>query len=226
MTPELIIRSFTNDQYFLDKVFYTNYYKIKGQDKEKPVILDIGAHIGYFVFSALSLGAKKIYAFEPLADNYEYLVRNVQNWKLHFGNIQVYNLGVYTKDIFGKLSVPTVKNDTTIEYSETEMSTDGQPTMFVSLDTIFTQYCTEPVDILKINIGYAESDILFASKLLAERVASICGETALPEKELADFKVKMFNLGYVNSFFDKSIDDESKNLFIFSKKELKDSFKI
>src|SRR5438045_1610892 len=81
MTPELTIRSFTNDQYHLDKVFYANSYNIKGFKDlhKKPTIVDIGSHCGYFTFAALALGAEKVFAFEILPDNHRVFLKNVSD---------------------------------------------------------------------------------------------------------------------------------------------------
>ena len=46
MTPEISLRTFTDDQYVLDKVFYANNYRLKQlPEKEKVTVVDIGSHI-------------------------------------------------------------------------------------------------------------------------------------------------------------------------------------
>lgn len=41
------------------------------------VVVDIGAHVGFFTFAAINKGAGEVWAFEPQPQNYEKLVRNV-----------------------------------------------------------------------------------------------------------------------------------------------------
>ena len=78
MTPNIHIRSFTDDQYWLDKVFYSNSYRLKGSKdiQNGPIIVDIGAHCGFFTFTSLALGAKKVYAVEPFIENFKMLLKN------------------------------------------------------------------------------------------------------------------------------------------------------
>lgn len=41
------------------------------------VVVDIGAHIGYFTYAAVAKGAKQVFAFEPTPCNFKNLVLNV-----------------------------------------------------------------------------------------------------------------------------------------------------
>ena len=64
------------------EVFYHKVYEL-GLPKgiENGVIVDIGAHYGYFsIFAAKNIGTKsKIYAFEPSDDNFVNLIKNIQS---------------------------------------------------------------------------------------------------------------------------------------------------
>ena len=58
MTPEITLRTFTDDQYVLDKVFYANNYRLKKfPEDEKVVIVDVGAHTGFFSLLCAMRGA-------------------------------------------------------------------------------------------------------------------------------------------------------------------------
>ena len=48
--------------------------------KEGMTVVDIGAHIGYYTLIAANLAGKKgkVYAFEPEAENYSLLVKNIK----------------------------------------------------------------------------------------------------------------------------------------------------
>ena len=55
-----------------------NFYK-KLIETEKPVIIDIGAHIGLFSLHCSQICKEgKIYAFEPMVENYDILKSNIQ----------------------------------------------------------------------------------------------------------------------------------------------------
>ncbi len=229
MTPILHVRSFSDDQYWLDKVFYTNSYRLKGvQDRSKaPIVVDIGAHCGYFTFTALALGAKKIYSVEPFIENYKILLKNTGD----NGIIIPY-----------QLSIAQVNSAITFEYPVPEKShvnfSNIKPNYnlnakkvytcpSVSLDYFLRNYIeSDIIDILKINIGYQERDILSSSKVLQERVNSICGETILEPEHVATFKAEMIAMGYVNSHVIASTEEDNKIFFIFSKNEIAENYNL
>lgn len=229
MTPEITTRSFTNDQFVFDNVFFSNCYRLKGVKENGPVIVDIGAHAGFFSFSALTLGASKIYSFEPLIDNMKILLSNTYN--RHFlGRVTPYQLGVYTESIIGKFHAPKLIDGIFFDLSSVGLSS-GEESNFYScqchnLDTILKEYCfDESIDILKINIGYAEREILLNSELLSKNVKAICGEVSCGEQEMVEFKRSMGLRGYVN-FFSFSPNQEGRTIFLASVNQLSDHFNI
>ncbi len=116
MTPKLVTRSFSNDQFYMDSVFFQNYYKFKGEKNSKRVVVDIGAHIGSFTFTALLLGCSKVYAFEPFIDNFSLLLENTYN--NHFvGRVTPHQVGVYTEKTLGLFSTPEFINDIYFDFA-------------------------------------------------------------------------------------------------------------
>ena len=229
MTPEIITRSFSNDQFVFDSVFFNNYYKLKGNKQDSLIVVDIGAHCGYFSFAALTLGARKVYAFEPFLDNFKILLNNTYN--PHFtGRITPYQLGIYTELMIGKFSTPSLIDNIYFDMSGigliTEEDQNYYPCSCYNLDTILKDYCfNEKIDILKINIGYAEKEILLNSKLLESNVNSICGELTCEESELLEFKKQLGIIGFIN-FFSSPPNDKGRTLFIASRPPLSDYFNI
>ena len=231
MTPNLSIRSFTNDQYILDKVFYANFYRIKGfkDAVEKPVVLDIGAHCGYFTFAALALGAKKVFSFEPFLDNYKQLIKNVNDERL--GEVVSYQMGIYTTDVRLTFGYPELQKGSFFDFANIgENFNVSNQRVFaapcLSLDNALQNYIAEPIDILKICIGYAEMSVLLASKLIQTQVKSICGEAEIDLANQAQFKVAMANKGFIyGDYFPlEAEEDNGKVLFQFSKSPLEETF--
>ena len=226
--PTLKIRLFSSCQYYLDKCFYSNFYKIRGIKKdsiEKPGVVDFGAHAGYFTVAALSLGAKRVYSFEPFSENYKILVENISNNGI--GDVKPYQIGVYPKDTILTLEVPKFK-DSHFDFSQvlpiTHKTTGSTENIAVfTLDKILTTIINETVDILKINIGYAEYDILTGSKL--EKVLNVCGQTILEKDKLDDFKNLMAAKGFTSCKI-AEIDENDGILFFFSKEDINKRFKF
>jgi FkbM family methyltransferase len=230
MTPEITTRSFTNDQTVFNKVFFDNIYKIKGEKDSSKVFVDIGAHAGYFTFTALSLGARKVYSFEPFVDSYKLLLENCYNYYF-VGRITPYQLGVYTEKKLAKFTIPELIDNIYFDMNSIGISIDPDneenfyPCQCATLDEILKTYCfDEKIDILKINIGYAEKEILLLSSLIEKNVESICAEITIEDEELFDFKKAMGTKGFVNFFSSES--KEGRKLMWLSKIDLSKNFNI
>ena len=195
MTPEIITRSFSNDSKVFEDVFFNNRYNLKGHKETHPIVVDIGSHAGYFVFTALSLGARKVYCLEPFIDNFAVLLKNVYTPNFA-GKVTPYQIGVYTHSILGEFAPPQLFDGLYFDHANIGLSTvkDGNfyPCQCQTLDTILQNYCfNEQIDILKLAIGYAEREILLASKSLETNVEACCGEITVTDEQLLDFKKQM-----------------------------------
>jgi FkbM family methyltransferase len=229
MTPLLKIRSFTNDQYVLDKVFYSNFYRMNGfkENEKKPIVMDLGAHAGYFSFLALSLGAKKVYAFEPFTPNYQMLLENIGN--VPFGQTIPYQLGVYVSEVCLTFNFPDLTNGVYFDFSNIGLDRNPSNPQFckccmIPLDTLLQQYVGETVDLMKISIGYAEMNILSMSSQIETMVDNICGEIALDDAGQTRFKTLLENKGFKDVAFYPTQGEEGKILFHASKRAREEMF--
>ena len=221
MTPQLTLRSFSNDQYVLDKVFYSNFYRVKGFKANAPVVLDIGAHAGYFAFAALSLGAVHVHAIEPFIENYKVLLKNIE----HFSDkVTPYQLGIYPHNTILKFNYPKVSEGLYYDYSDLGIHEEGEgyKVHCYPIDHILQNIVPNDIDILKLNIGYGEGDILRTSKLLKEKVKAICAEVPIDSADVTVSQLQFDGYKEVTSFE----ADEGRKLILASATELKDYFTV
>ena len=229
MTPEITTRSFSNDQAVFDAVFFNNCYKIKGtKDKNAAkIFVDIGAHAGFFSFLALTLGARKVYAFEPYIDNFHILMKNC--YTPHFASrFTPYQLGVNVEGNMAKFDSPDFVDNIYFDLAGIGFSLKDDNTHYPcrceKLDDLLTNQCFgEKIDVLKINLGYAEREILLGSSLLASNVLSVCGEITANDVQLLDFKQQLGIKGFVN-FVSETPSENDRVIFRASQVNLSDNF--
>lgn len=227
MTPEIVTRSFSNDQFVFDKVFFENHYGLKGDKDKQRVIVDIGAHAGFFTFTALSLGARKVYCFEPYIDNFNVLLKNCYNHSF-IGRVTPYQLGIYTSTFTGKFGAPNLVDGVYFDLAGIGLITQPDATFYpcpcATLNALLEIQCfNEKIDVLKINIGYAEKEILLGSNLLATNVAAVCGEVSCNDAEFLEFKKNMGLKGFINCV-SKPVDANGRVTFQMSQCPLADNF--
>jgi FkbM family methyltransferase len=126
--------------------------------KPDHIIVDIGAHIG--CFSLLAAGkatAGKIYSFEPGAETYQVLEKNVQTNNLT--NIKIFRLAVAAKDGTASLYHDTITGNwghtiTKAISAESETVNCVTPGSFIESENI------QRIDFIKFNCEGAEYGIL------------------------------------------------------------------
>ena len=91
------------------------------------------------------------------------------------------------------------------------------------MDEILSEYCYgEKIDILKINIGYAEKEILLSSKLLEENVESICAEISLDEVSDFGYDFSTEEVDLMEEFDEDELDKEGNPLSNYEKTRRKE----
>lgn len=212
MTPDIIIRAFTNDQFVLDKVFYSNYYRIQ-ELPEDCVVVDIGAHCGYFALSCAMKGAKRVYAYEPYKPNYETMLKNIAPFR---EQIIPFNQGVWSSNQIFKITHPSFE-DSYYDFNKLELEGDGDfdQGYFVPFDQILASIPEEPT-LLKLNTMNFDLDLLKSSEKI-DRFKFICGEAEVEApSQIEECINAMKEKGFEQSFF-RANDEEGTNQFVFGK---------
>lgn len=129
--------------------------------ERNSVFYDLGAHWGYFsILASKCVGTRgKVYAFEPMLQNFARLKQNV--CINNIDNITLLNLAVSdkTKTIRFSNSTNTFANSYINVGKE-----DSVEVMAIGLDQYISENALPPPDFIKIDVEGAESDVLNGAK--------------------------------------------------------------
>ncbi|MES2953232.1 MAG: FkbM family methyltransferase [Patescibacteria group bacterium] len=137
----------------LDREYNPPGFELKADD----TVIDIGGHIGSFaLLAAKSAPNGKVYTFEPDAQNFSRIKRNIDLNSL--SNIHPINSAVVSTN------APTAyyRNETNDSSSSLTRPVGAQSTVSgISLVQFFTDHSIEKVDFMKIDCEGSEYDIIF-----------------------------------------------------------------
>ena len=95
---KITLRTKSTDLMALTNVWLTKEYSRTGFEiKDDDLIIDIGSHIGLFVLLvSKKCKSGKIFCFEPIMENYELLLKNLQD--NHISNVYPFNIAVSDRE--------------------------------------------------------------------------------------------------------------------------------
>lgn len=143
----------------IDEIFYRNGYTPRFLPIESgDTVIDIGANVGVFSLFAATLGAGKIYAFEPLPENAKLIARNFKENNLP-GPVIVQ---AAVADKIGRARFYTGKSDPhgSLLKEETTRSIEVST---LTLGSILTKYYLKKIDFLKIDAEGSEGKIIMST---------------------------------------------------------------
>ena len=161
------LRDGTQDISVMKEVFFDNEYQLPEKFASDDIIVDVGAHIGVFVYACLTRGASRVVAFEPEPRNYALLKENVA----HYKGVEVFQKAVWRSDKDDQVALTSGADHLTAMHQT--LGREGTPVASVKLDNILRGL--GKVSLLKLDCEYAEYFILYTSREL-ERVKEIVGE--------------------------------------------------
>ena len=135
---------------------------------EPKVIFDIGANIGaYSYLFSKQYPNSNIYSFEPVVDNFNNLVKNMEHSNIK--NVTPYNYGFYKECAELELGVPIIdEKDSrggTYRFVDTqEELTNKVLSKFMVLDEYVSENNITEIDILKLDVEGAEKDVFKGGK--------------------------------------------------------------
>lgn len=127
------------------------------------VVVDIGAHIGYYtrLFSRLVGKSGRVFAFEPCSENYPVLTKNLS--AKEFQNVTLFNKAVGVEDAQGTLFISPGHSNHSLNRGFTESVAQEQIEM-VSLDSVFRQQGFCHIDFIKMDVEGFEINVLNGMK--------------------------------------------------------------
>lgn len=144
---KLEYREGTHDELIIKEIWEDNQYQL-GQ--LSGVVIDIGAHIGVFSVLCSALGGT-VYAFEPVKENFDLLVKNMNHNK---SDIAFYNMAVTRDGRDVHLKTHSNKSNTGGFY----LSEEGEKAKSISILDVLEDL--HNVEILKLDCEGAEKEIL------------------------------------------------------------------
>lgn len=170
-----IIRNKSDTIAFFENFFLnTNTSPKNFAIKKNDVIIDIGAHIGFFTIYAAKHASKGfVYSFEPSSKSFNLLQKNIKLNKLD--NVIIENVGVLKKSGSATLYVDEENSIGNSIFGNKANKKEIVTT--VSLHDIFKKFQIERVDLLKMDCEGAEYEIILSlSQDILKKIVRISSE--------------------------------------------------
>ena len=155
--------------------------KIDKYLSDNAVILDIGANVGsHTVYWALERNAEKIYSFEPLADTFNILKRNIELNSLE-DRVEIFDIGLSDESCYGEIKQYSEVNIGGTSFKKSETG----DVIFKPLDSF---NFNEKIDLIKIDVEGMEVDVLNGGRnTIVENKPVIVLETFTNKDEVDKF---------------------------------------
>ncbi|SMC35276.1 FkbM family methyltransferase [Moheibacter sediminis] len=187
---DILMRTYKGDINIFYEIFWKKVYAIPPDFVQNPLtIIDLGGHVGFTsIYYSLQYPNAKIFSVEASRENFNILQSNVRQ----FENIIPINKAIYPID--GEV----LFDESGFSYN-TKISNVGKPIESVSVNTLMKTYGFDNIDLMKIDIEGAESELLKTNTEWLEKTDTIIIELHNPyglgdlEKDLEPFGFKIIN---------------------------------
>lgn len=168
----MIAHELNNNEYDFKNIYF----------KDGDVVIDIGANVGMVsILLAKKFPFLKIYSFEPLKENYDNFIKNIELNNIPKGVITAENKAV-TKD--GRLITMSINSANKGGSSTTDvisinsiMTKENSQVESITLEEIFKKYNINKLKLLKIDCEGSEYEILYNTDTnLLKNIENLRGE--------------------------------------------------
>ena len=176
---------------------------------EKPVIIDVGAHVGSFSIHAANKYPKAtIFSFEPDDLNYEKLIKNVTINNIK--NVISFHKAVGNIDGMTLLYSDNAGNFGTCGSSSMIVGPKSKQVLSTKLESIFKENQIETCDLLKMDCEGGEYDIILNSKKeIFARINSIILEYhTVSTHEISELEQSLKNYGFQVTRISNDVGDK------------------
>lgn len=158
---KFVLRAGTNDRVIFNQVWLTRSYAFPGFEiRTNDIVFDIGAHIGLFtVYAARCARLGRVYAFEPVPENFSLLEKNIT-----LNNLE--NVSLIQKAIGGTNGIRDFilysgKNTAAHSFAYSNITRDNfMKVIATTLDSFVTEQNISAIHFLKLDCEGAEYEIL------------------------------------------------------------------
>ncbi|HET9239894.1 MAG TPA: FkbM family methyltransferase [Oligoflexus sp.] len=152
-----MVRADSTDPWVFQQVFIQQDYRALAQKAEIRVIIDAGAYVGYSsIYFAELYPHAFIYALEPEEENFQALQRNTR----HYPNIKAIQAALWKEEGFVEVHKGSGEQWAFQVHAAKTPRPDHIPS--VTIQSLMQQYRLPRIDILKIDIEGAESEVFEA----------------------------------------------------------------
>jgi FkbM family methyltransferase len=190
------------------------------KDAKNPVILDVGANIGFVSLLLSQIKGATIYSFEPVARAYACLLRNLEQNRIR--NVIPINMGLSDQE--GEFFIGPPSGDQHPRYRRDNLKTGlysvhasanseterrhGEMARFTTLDIWMYREKLTNVDYLKIDVEGHEANVLLGAREILAKARPICQLEFNPMtlqiagRKVSDFFGMFKQMDYVACYFD------------------------
>lgn len=145
---------------FFEEMYTKNLPK-KIFNIENPIIIDVGANIGFFsLYCHLKFKNPKIFAFEPIKRNFEILKKNVSD--IDDNSILIFNKAIYNEE--GSIVLKLNNNlalSTSASIFNNALGSDEERVNTTTLHLVLKEHNITKIDLLKLDCEGSEYNILY-----------------------------------------------------------------